>query len=120
MDSSDEDGISRFLRIYTPGQVIFQQFDPGNAMYVINGGTVKIRLKSSQTSLAVLGKGEFFGEMALVDDGPRSATAVAGPEGARVLAIDAPHFIYLVSQQPAFALVVLRVMARRLRDKNST
>lgn len=118
MDGPEDGSTVRFLRAYDPAQVIFRQGDPGDTMYVVEDGVVEIRLESGAV-LGHLAKGEFFGEMALVDDSPRSASAVAGPEGARVLAIDTPHFIYLVSQQPAFALVVLGVMARRLRSKNA-
>jgi CRP-like cAMP-binding protein len=108
------------MRVYDPGQIIFHLGDPGDSMYVIHDGEVIIRLDDREDApqLARLGKGEFFGEMALVDDSPRSASAVAGSGGAHILAIDTPHFIYLVSQQPAFALVMLGVMARRLRSKN--
>ena len=120
MYGTDEGYGERFLRAYDADQVIFSQGDPGDTMYVVEDGTVEVFRESADgpVTLARLTKGEFFGEMALVDDGPRSAGAAAGPDGARVLAIDGPHFIYLVSQQPAFALVVLGVMARRLRAKN--
>lgn len=87
-------------------------------MYVVQDGEVTISKNRSQgpTNLAVLKKGAFFGEMALMDSSPRSANAVAGPDGARVLAIDSAHFVYLVSQQPAFALVVLQAVVTRLRS----
>lgn len=113
---------TRFLRVYDAAQTIFHMGDPGDAMYVVDEGQVEICIESQGSSVVVarMGKGEFFGEMALVDNSPRSASAVAGPQGTRVLAIDTPHFIYLVSQQPAFALVVLGIMADRLRKKNQT
>lgn len=106
--------LHRFLRAYDPAQTIFQEGDPGDVMYVVQAGDVEIHKNGDP--LALLGKGEFFGEMALVDQAPRSATAVAGAQGAKVLAIDSAHFVYLVGQQPAFALVVLEVMTNRLRS----
>ena len=110
----------RFRRTYAPGEIIFHQGDPGDAMYVVDDGEIEIVLDTTDgpVVLSRLVKGETFGEMALVDDLPRSASAVAGTNGASAMAIDVSHFIYLVSQQPAFALMVLGVMARRLRTKN--
>lgn len=112
-----DEQITRFLRVYGPGQTIFADGSQGDAMYVLQDGSVDIR--KGPVLLATLAPGEIFGEMALVDASPRSADAVAGPDGANVLAVDNSHFIYLVSQQPAFALVVLGVMARRLRASNA-
>lgn len=119
MNTSETGFDTRFLHVYDAHQTIFETGDLGDTMFVIDEGLVEISIENQAGTvvLARLGKGEFFGEMALVDNGPRSATAKAGERGARVLAIDTPHFIYLVSQQPAFALVVLGVMANRLRDK---
>lgn len=107
----------RFLRVYDPLQHIFREGDPGDVMYVVHEGLVDIRKEGTEDSarLTTLGKGELFGEVALVDRSPRTASAVAGAQGAMVLAIDRAHFVYLVSQQPAFALLVLEVMASRLR-----
>jgi len=113
--------LNRFLRAYDPRQTIFREGDPGDFMYVVQDGLVDIRKegKHGPQTLGAMQPGEFFGEMALVDQSPRSATAAAGPAGAKVLAIDSAHFIYLVSQQPAFALIVLEVMASRLRANNA-
>jgi CRP/FNR family transcriptional regulator, cyclic AMP receptor protein len=116
---SNGEKIARFLETYAPSQPIFRRGDAGHAMYVVQDGEVEIRQEHGETvtRLALLGKGEIFGEMALVDSSPRSASAVAGPGGATVLAIDQAHFVYLVSQQPAFALVVLHTIANRLRSQ---
>lgn len=86
-------------------------------MYVVRDGLVDIRKEYTDNSIQIttLSKGELFGEVALVDHSPRTASAIAGPQGAMVLAVDRSHFVYLVSQQPAFALLVLEVMASRLR-----
>ena len=113
-----EDGqLPRFLRAYDPAQVIFSEGSPGDVMHVVQDGSVEILKADGANSirLATLHQGEFFGEMALVDHGARHASAVAGPAGAKVLAIDSAHFVYLVSQQPSFALVMLEVVVERLR-----
>ena len=117
-ESSDEE-VTRFLQAYAPSQCIFQEGDAGESMYVVQDGAVSVCVErdGSSVQLRVLQKGEIFGEMALVDRSPRSASAIAGPEGAKVLAIDSAHFVYLVSQQPAFALVVLQAVVSRLRGK---
>ena len=120
MDGMEDSGLTRFLRAYDPHQPIFREGEPGDFMYVVKDGQVNIVKEAADgpIALAVMGQGEFFGEMALVDRSSRSATAIAGDAGVRLLAIDSAHFVYLVSQQPAFALVVLEVMASRLRTNN--
>ena len=119
MDEISDKEVTRFLQAYDPAQAIFREGDSGKTMYVVQDGSVEIHKQGSTetTLLGTLDKGKFFGEMALVDKSPRSATALAGPGGAKVLAIDSAHFVYLVSQQPAFALVVLEVVVSRLRTE---
>lgn len=125
MNELRDAALSRFLRAYDPAQQIFGEGDPGDVMYVVQDGQVDIRKAGADNAiqLTTLGKGELFGEVALVDHSPRTASAIAGAQGALVLAVDRAHFVYLVSQQPAFALLVLEVMASRLRfnhDKRDT
>lgn len=119
MSGYEDSELPRFLRAYDAAQVIFSEGLPGDTMYVVQDGSVAIHKERNGelVPLAELGKGEFFGEMALVDHGLRTATAVAGADGARVLAIDRAHFVFLVSQQPSFALVVLEVIVKRLRGQ---
>jgi glyoxylase-like metal-dependent hydrolase (beta-lactamase superfamily II) len=107
----------RFQKSYEPGEVIFREGTVGRHMYVIGSGSVSIVTMKAEgeARLASLGKGDIFGEMALVDHLPRSASAVAGDEGARVLEVDHPLFVYLVAQQPAFALFVQKALSLRLR-----
>jgi len=71
--------IERILhrREYKPGEVIFYQGDSGVGMYIIEKGTVAIILEPTEQVLAELHEGEFFGEMALLNESPRSATAIA-------------------------------------------
>lgn len=117
MNPIDDHQSARLLLACQPAQPIFAEGERGRAMYVVQAGEVEIctRRAEGSVTLARLHKGEVFGELALVDDSPRSASAIAGPLGASVLVIDRAHFVYLVGQQPAFALVVLEVMASRMR-----
>jgi CRP-like cAMP-binding protein len=106
----------QFSRHYEDGQVIFVEGELGHEMFVVISGTVDITKKDDgdATPVASLGAGEMFGEMALVAGGKRSATAIARGHDTHVVRIDQARFVYLVSQQPAFALSVMRVLALRL------
>jgi len=100
-----------------PGQVIFAAGDPGEAMFIVRTGSVELRI--GETVLETVEQGGIFGELALVDPAPRSATAVAGSDCSLVL-VDAAAFSDLVRRVPALALEVMKVMARRLRRTNPT
>jgi CRP-like cAMP-binding protein len=86
-------------------------------MFVILEG--QVRIDRGGSALSELGPGEFFGEMALVDSGTRMASAVALAAGTRLAEIDRARSIYLVSQQPAFSLTVMRVLSQRLARAQS-
>jgi CRP/FNR family transcriptional regulator, cyclic AMP receptor protein len=98
-----------------PGQVIFSAGDAGHEMFIVRTGSVDLRI--GDTLLETVGQGGIFGELALVDPAPRSATAVAGPDCTLVL-VDAVSFNDLVRQVPGLGLEVMKVMARRLRRTN--
>jgi len=100
-----------------PGQVIFSGGDPGREMFIVRTGSVELRI--GETLLETVEQGGIFGELALVDAAPRSATAVAGPDCTLVL-VDALAFNDLVRRVPGLALDVMKVMARRLRRVNPT
>jgi len=74
---------------------------------------------TSKTVIVTLGKGEFFGEMAVIDGSSRSATAIAAAPNTRVMRINHARFVYLVSQQPAFALMIMDALSKRLRASNT-
>lgn len=118
--SADEGSFSRrFVQECTRGEVVFREGEEGGEMYAVLSGLVSITrrgLDGVDATLTVLGKGEVFGEMGLVDTAPRSATATAVEDGTRLIVIDQAKFVYLVSQQPVFALNMMQVLSRRIRD----
>lgn len=99
-------------RTFEEGAVIFAEGQEGHEMFVVRDGTVS--LKKDGEFLETLGPGAAFGEMALIDPAPRSATAVAGPD-CRLTVIDEPTFTQLVQKVPGFALELLRLVVGRLR-----
>ena len=103
---------------YPPGATIVQQGDSGLGLYIIASGRVEIRKeRAGQADLVVntLGPGGFFGEMALLDDAPRSATVVAREE-TECLTLAKWHFLGELEAHPEMALPMLTVLSRRVRD----
>ena len=98
------------------GDVIFRQYDMGAEMYVVLDGEVDLTIDSKL--METLGPGEPFGEMALIDQSPRVATAVARTD-CRLAIIPEKRFLFLVQQTPYFALHIMKVMADRLRKMNA-
>ncbi len=105
------------LQRHAAGDKIFVQDDEGSAMYVVRSGRVNIITYG--TVLETIGPNGMFGEMALIDGSPRSATAVAA-EPTEVAPIDKAAFAHLVRQDPEFALRVMRMLAARLRQMNAS
>jgi CRP/FNR family transcriptional regulator, cyclic AMP receptor protein len=100
---------------YPPGTRIVKQGDPGMAIYVLLTGSVEVR--QGTRVLARLDAGQFFGEMTLVDEQPRSADVVAmSPTECAVLS--RPDFWGLARKEPEIIVGTLREMARRLRETN--
>ena len=102
-------------REYKAGDVIFRQGDPAEELFIVKSGTVEIRL--GNRLLDTLTERSIFGEMALIDRGPRSATVVAATD-AVVVPVGEKQFLFLVSRTPFFALNVMRVLVSRLRSSN--
>ena len=103
------------LQTFAPGEKIFVTEDDASVMYVVRSGRVNIM--ASGVVLETVGPGGLFGEMALIDGAPRSATAVA-VEAAEVAPIDRNAFLFMVRQSPDFALEVMSVLAARIRRMN--
>ena len=100
---------------FAPGQYIFKAGDPGEAMYIVVEGEIEIL--DGVVLLETSGQGSIVGELALIDDEPRSATAIAKTD-CRLVAVDRRRFQYMVQETPLFALSVMKVLADRLRKKN--
>ncbi len=108
-------------RDYLRDEVIFHQDDPGLGMYIIESGKVAIIAEPSRHVLSELGDGEFFGELALLTESPRSATAVAVLP-CKVLGFFQPDLFGLIERNPRLGVkIVLRlaaVIGDRLRKAN--
>jgi len=103
------------VEYHPKGTVVFEEGAPAASMYVVRRGQIAIRL--GNLTLETIAEGGFLGEMALVDDRTRSATAVA-IEDCELVPIDERRFLFLIRETPFFALAVMRTMARRLRAMN--
>jgi CRP/FNR family cyclic AMP-dependent transcriptional regulator len=94
------------------GEVIFEAGSAGKAMFAVQSGEVDIRI--GEVIVETVGPEGFFGEMALLEDAPRTATAIAHTD-CTLAEIDSFAFMRQVSRNPFFALEVMRVLAHRLR-----
>jgi len=113
--------IEKCINAFGVDDVIFEEGSTGRELFVVLDGEVEIAKFSgaTRTTITKLGKGEFFGEMAVIDGSARSATAIASAPNTRVMRINHARFVYLVSQQPAFALMVMDALSKRLRASNA-
>jgi CRP/FNR family transcriptional regulator, cyclic AMP receptor protein len=112
-------------RSFRAGDAIFREGDDAVDLFVIKSGQVRIQI--GNRTIAELAPDTIFGEMALIDDEPRSATAIAVTD-VELVPVSEKQFLFLVSQTPYFlvsqtpyfALRVMRVLAQRLRQTNKT
>ena len=98
-----------------PGEVLFEKGEPGRFIYVVKSGDLQII--DGNYVYETVSAGGILGEMALVDAGPRSATARAIKQSV-VVPVDERRFLFMVQQTPFFAIRVMRVMSARLRAMN--
>jgi len=97
---------------FQAGQPIFEEGQAGDFMWAVQEGEVEIIIKGKVVE--TIGRGGIFGEMALIDNEPRSATALAKTD-CRLVPVNEQRFTYMVHETPFFALQVLRVTVGRLR-----
>lgn len=110
-----ENDFGLFGKIYEKGEIVFRQGDPGDEMYIIQSGAVEVssRHDGHKVVLTILEKEDFFGEMALLDRSPRSAT-VATITRSRLLPLSRRVFLKKVAYNPDIVLYVLRSLTRRI------
>lgn len=107
--------VQLFEKAYAPGEIVFHEGDPGKGLFVVLDGEVEVLRETSQgpQRIVAFGPGTAFGELALIDDLPRSATARAtGPT--RLLILYRSHFEELVAGDRTVALIVMRNLLRLL------
>ncbi len=111
---------ARFGREFAQGHVLFREGDVGSVMYVIRAGRVRIsrEFETGEHTLAVLGAGDFFGEMALLNNKPRTATAVC-LDALSAIEIDAPTLETMLLNDPEIAVRLVTRLARRLDSANA-
>src|SRR5258707_6367078 len=110
----DSMAIEKCINEFDVNEVIFEEGSTGRELFVVLEGKVDIAKinGASKTVIVTLGKGEFFGEMAVIDGSSRSATAIAAAPHTRVMRVNHARVVYLVSQQPAFALMILDALSQ--------
>jgi CRP/FNR family cyclic AMP-dependent transcriptional regulator len=103
---------SRDRVAFAPGDIVFNEGDPGDVMYAVVEGEVDILVGPKLIETA--GPGAVVGEMAIIEPGPRSATVRARTE-CGLVPVGSKQFLYLVQEHPTFAITIMRIMADRLR-----
>jgi CRP/FNR family cyclic AMP-dependent transcriptional regulator len=100
------------LKTFRAGEIIFTTGQPADALYAVKEGQVDLLI--GDRVIETVGPEGFFGELALLDAEPRSATARAKTD-CKLAAINEKQFLFMVGETPFFALMIMRAMAQRLR-----
>lgn len=110
----------KFIKVYQKSDVIFEEKSRGDEMYIIRSGKVKLVLGGARwgAEVGTLEPGKFFGEMALIDASPRSATAIAEENNTELEVLDRGNFLKMIREYPEFALDVMRELCQRVRLGN--
>ena len=115
--ATEKSPFAKFLKRYPKGTVLFHEGDEGEDMYIIQSGKVAIkkRVPHGETTLAILEKGDFFGEMALLERMPRSAGAEMVEDG-DLIVIGSDVFGDMIKANPEIAFRMMRKYSIRLRE----
>ena len=109
-------GTAAGLVTLNPGEFLFHEGDPAEALYLVKKGL--LRIVSGSTVYETVRAGGIVGEMGIVEKGGRRSASVIAGTRAELFEIDAPTFLSLVAKAPDFSLAVMRAMAQRLRVMN--
>ncbi len=109
----------KFAKKRKKGEIIFCEFEPGSTVFFLQSGTVKITkiVSDKEKTLALLKPGDIFGEMALLEKAPRSATAIAEGD-VELLEFSNKNFAQLVNAQHSIAVKLLKALAERIKDQS--
>jgi signal-transduction protein with cAMP-binding, CBS, and nucleotidyltransferase domain len=106
-------------RLHTDGDVIAQEGDPGEELYIITSGAVRVLAGADKAEVARRGPGEYVGEMAIISQEPRMASLVAAGE-VRLLSLERAAFEEVLRERPEAGLAVMRVLIARLKEAQAT
>jgi len=107
----------RFTRTFQPGEMIFSEHEPGDTFYLIQSGRVQLQkiIGDIERTLDILQPSEMFGEMAILENSPRSASAIAVDQ-VKVLEFNSQNFEILLLGNPQIALKLLKMFSKRIYD----
>jgi CRP-like cAMP-binding protein len=117
---AEETLFQRFGKEFPKGTVLFREGEPGKDMFVLQSGRIAIskRVRDVEKTLAVLGPGEFFGEMAIIANKPRNATATVADD-AKLLVIDSKTFEAMIRGNAEIAVRMIKKLAQRLSEADA-
>jgi CRP-like cAMP-binding protein len=113
----DNTMFAKFGETYQPGDILFCEYEPGNEFYLLQDGRVKVTkiVSDSEKTLDIFHPGDIFGEMAILEDQPRSATAIA-VDKIKVLKFNKQNFDLLLQANPQMAVKLLKIFSNRIYD----
>ncbi len=114
----DLSAFERFAKIFQPNDIIFCEYEPGDNFYLIQSGRVGIVkiMGDIEKTIDILNPGEVFGEMAILEEAPRSATAVA-LDKVKALEFNRANFEVLMMGNPQIAMKLLKLFTKRIYDQ---
>ena len=118
----DTGSVGKSVKLYQKADVIFEENSTGDEMYILRSGRVRLVLGGAKRGAdvgCISQPGEFFGEMALIDRSPRSATAIADEDNTELEVLDGEGFLKTIQERPQFAVDVMSELCRRVRVGNT-
>ena len=109
----------KYAKEYNKGEIVFAEFEPGNSLFFIQSGRVRITkiIGDKEKSMAILSAGEIFGEMSILEQAPRSATAIT-EEACKLLELTKENFVQLSKVKPVIAIKLFKSLASRILDQS--